>query len=192
HNDTRRMNISDGIAKKIASSGLMKSGTTQAQIRELLKGNEVDDLTEFSRSIHAEMEAILAVAREGKHSLVGATMFTTTYPCHNCARHIVAAGITSVVYIEPYRKSLAIALHHDAISEDPDDKKRVVFRQYDGIAPHHYLSLFKPKRPRKSGGKFDSQSPLEAVPLFQVPLDGPVEYESKVIANLSEKEDTKA
>jgi hypothetical protein len=94
--------------------------------------------------------------------------------------------------LEPYRKSLAIALHHDAITEDPDDKTRVVFRQYDGIAPQHYLGLFKPKRPRKSDGKFASQSPLSAVPLFQVPLDGPVEYESMVIANLSEKEDTKA
>jgi deoxycytidylate deaminase len=117
-------------------------------------------------------------------------MFTTTYPCHNCARHIVAAGISSVVYIEPYRKSLATALHHDAISEDPDDKKRVVFRQYDGIAPHHYLTLFKPRRERKTEGKLANQSPEEALPRFQVPLDGPVEYESKVIADLSAKEDT--
>jgi deoxycytidylate deaminase len=174
----------------IASSGLLREGATQAQVRELLRGNEVDDLTEFSRAIHAEMEAILAVAREGRHSLVGATLFTTTYPCHNCARHIVAAGISSVVYIEPYRKSLAIALHNDAISEDPEDKKRVVFRQYDGIAPQHYLTLFKKKSDRKIEGKFARQSPKLAVPLFRVPLDGPVEYESKVIADLEAKEDT--
>lgn len=190
HNDTRRTKILTGIAEKISKSGLLKKDVKPSQIRELLKGNEVDDLTEFSRSIHAEMEAILAVAREGKHSLVGATMFTTTYPCHNCARHIVAAGISSVIYIEPYRKSLAIALHNDAISEDPDDKKRVVFRQYDGIAPHHYLSLFKPKRPRKEEGKVALKSAFSALPLFRVPLDGPVEYEAKVIADLSEKEDT--
>lgn len=191
HNEIRRTDISDGIAAKIAESGLLKAGTTQAQVRELLRGNEVDDLTEFSRSIHAEMESILAVAREGKHSLVGATMFTTTYPCHNCARHIVAAGISSVVYIEPYRKSLAVALHNDAISEDPDDKTRVVFRQYDGIAPHHYLTLFRPATTRKTEGKLARQSPQVADPVFRVPLDGPVEYESKVIADLNFKEDTK-
>jgi deoxycytidylate deaminase len=191
HNDTRRNSISEGIAKQIAESGFLNKDTSAAQIRDLLRGNEVDDLTEFSRSIHAEMEAILAIAREGKHSLVGATMYTTTYPCHNCARHIVAAGISSVVYIEPYKKSLAIALHNDSITEDPDDRTKVVFRQYDGIAPHHYLTLFKPKKARKSGGKFARQSPLEALPLFRVPLDGPVEYESKVIADLSVKEDTK-
>jgi deoxycytidylate deaminase len=188
----RRSGISEGIAKQLANSGLLKSGTTQKEIRELLRGNEVDDLTEFSRAVHAEMEAILAVAREGKHSLVGATLYTTTYPCHNCARHIVAAGISSVIYIEPYKKSLAIALHNDAISEDPEDNKRVVFRQYDGIAPQHYLTLFKQKSARKADGKFARQSAHQAVPLFRVPLDGPVEYESKVIADLEAKEHTKA
>jgi deoxycytidylate deaminase len=189
HNEVRRTNIIDGIAKRIFKSGLTKSGTKEGEVRAILAGTEVDDLTEFSRSIHAEMEAILAVAREGRHSLVGATMFTTTYPCHNCARHIVAAGIASVIYIEPYRKSLAIALHHDAISEDPDDRKRVIFQQYDGIAPHHYLTLFKPGTARKIEGKYAKQSPQAAVPRFRMPLDAPVEYESKVIADLSAKED---
>jgi deoxycytidylate deaminase len=154
HNETRRTDIVTGIAKRILKSNLIKQGTKESDVLSLLAGTEVDDLTEFSRSIHAEMEAILAVAREGRHSLVGATMFTTTYPCHNCARHIVAAGIGSVVYIEPYRKSLAIALHNDAISENPDDRNRVLFRQYDGLAPHHYLTLFKPGSDRKLGGKF--------------------------------------
>jgi deoxycytidylate deaminase len=190
HNEVRRRAIADGIANRVVKAPFAKPDTTIPEVQTLLDGTAVNDLIEFSRAIHAEMEAILAVAREGKHSLVGATMFTTTYPCHNCARHIVAAGIVSVVYIEPYKKSLAIALHHDAISEDPDDKKRVVFRQYDGVAPHHYLTLFKSKTERKKDGKYARQSPLEAVPVFRVPLDASVDYESKVIADLSAKEDT--
>jgi deoxycytidylate deaminase len=191
HNEVRRTKIIDGIVERICKSTFAKAGTVEADVRAALDGTEVDDLTEFSRSIHAEMEAILAVAREGKHSLVGAAMFTTTYPCHNCARHIVAAGIASVIYIEPYRKSLAIALHHDAISEQPEDRNRVVFRQYDGVAPHHYLTLFKSKSDRKIGGKFARQRPGESLPLFRVPLDASVEYESKVIADLTAKEDNK-
>lgn len=39
----------------------------------------------------------------------------TTFPCHYCARHIVAAGIYEVQYIEPYPKSKALQLHADAI-----------------------------------------------------------------------------
>ncbi|MFD2579396.1 deaminase [Novosphingobium colocasiae] len=53
----------------------------------------------FSRSVHAEMEAIVSVARIGKGSTVESTLYTTTFPCHNCARHIVAAGITRVVFL---------------------------------------------------------------------------------------------
>lgn len=188
HNEVRRTKIVDGIARRVFESGFVSPMHVEADVRRILDGTEVDDLTEFSRSIHAEMEAILAVAREGRHSLVGARMYTTTYPCHNCARHIVAAGISSVAYIEPYRKSLAIALHHDSITEDPDDRTRVIFRQYDGIAPQHYLTLFKSKSERKADGKYAPQSPDSALPRFRVPLDGPVEYESKVIADLSEKE----
>ena len=40
-------------------------------------------------------------------------MFTTC-PCHNCTRHIIAAGLSSVTYIEPYPKSRAADPHEDA------------------------------------------------------------------------------
>jgi deoxycytidylate deaminase len=191
HNEMKRNAIGDNIASAIFASGLMGSNTTLSQVREIIAKSEINDLIEFSRSIHAEMEAILSVAREGKHSLVGATMYTTTYPCHNCARHIVAAGITAVFYIEPYKKSQAVTLHYDAISEDPAEiSKFVVFRQYDGVAPHHYLHLFKMSGERKKEGRVIVQDAQMAVPLFRIPLDGPVEYESKVIADLEAKEES--
>ncbi|WP_141400459.1 anti-phage dCTP deaminase [Magnetospirillum sp. 15-1] len=191
HNETRRNQIVNKICDKVGASGLLKKGKTGADVSGLLRGaTDIDALIEFSRSIHAEMEAILSVAREGRHSLVGATLYTNTYPCHNCARHIVASGITSVVYIEPYQKSLAIALHNDAITEDPESKTKVVFRQYDGVAPRHYLRLFRPTGDRKKDGRLIQQSPKAAVPIFRVPLDAPTEYEVKVIADLADKEQT--
>jgi deoxycytidylate deaminase len=180
----------DSIAKKITDSGVLKKTKTRADVRRLIEGTEVDSLREFSRSIHAEMEAILSVAREGRHSLMRSTLYTNTYPCHNCARHIVASGISSVVYIEPYKKSLAIALHSDAISEDPTDRSRVVFRQYEGVAPRYYLRLFQPNADRKAKGQLVSKSKKGAVPVFRIPLDSPVEYEAHVIAGLSDKEGT--
>jgi deoxycytidylate deaminase len=188
HNQIRREAIVDGIIERIVNSDLFTKGTNKEAITEILAGTAIEDLIEFSRSIHAEMEAILAVAREGRHSLVGATLYTTTYPCHNCARHIVASGISKVTYIQPYKKSLAIALHNDSITEDPTDRTKVVFRQYEGIAPHNYLRLFTPTLSRKVGGKFARQDPKQALPIFRIPLDGPVDYEAKVIADLSDKE----
>jgi deoxycytidylate deaminase len=191
HNEISRKDIMDGIVTRITSSALLKRGVTPADVREALKGTDVDDLTEYSRSIHAEMEAILSVAREGKHSLVGATLYSTVYPCHNCARHIVAAGIKTVVYIHPYSKSKAIKLHHDAITEDPTETKKVVFRQYDGVAPHNYLRSFCATRERKKDGAFLNKSSTTAVPIFKIPLDAQLDYESKVIADLADKEHTR-
>jgi deoxycytidylate deaminase len=192
HNDSRRNSILNNIAIAISKSGLLKPSVKPGDIREVLAGTGVENLTEFSRSIHAEMEAILAVAREGRHSLVGATLYTTTYPCHNCARHIVAAGITSTVYIQPYKKSLAIALHGDAITEDVTDNSRVVFRQYDGVAPRNYHKLFRPSSQRKKDGKVLVKNAAELVPVFRMSLDSPVEYEAKVIAELEAKEQNPA
>jgi len=188
HNELRRNTILTNIAKKIAGSDLVKRGANYTDIRALLAGTEVDSLTEFSRSIHAEMEAILAVAREGRHSLVGATLYTSTYPCHSCARHIVASGIKSVIYIQPYAKSLATVLHSDSVTEDLADRTRVVFRQYEGVAPRNFLKLFRPTAPRKKDGYFSRVGAKIATPIFRIPLDSPVDYEAKVIAELERKE----
>jgi deoxycytidylate deaminase len=189
HNEVRRNNILDTIAIKLVQANITKKEAKLSEVRKALSGTDVDALTEFSRSIHAEMEAILAVAREGRHSLGSATLFTTTYPCHNCARHIVAAGIANVIYIRPYRKSLALALHGDAITEDVNDAQgRVVFRQYEGVSPRNYLKLFRPKGPRKKEGKLFRVEARNALPVLRIPLDGPVDYEAKVIADLAAKE----
>jgi hypothetical protein len=94
-----------------------------------------------------------------------------------------------VIYIKPYQKSLAITLHNDAITEDQSERnKKVLFAQYDGVAPDQFLRLFTSKTERKLKGQFARPSPKTAVPIFRIPLDGPVEYESKVIADLSDKE----
>lgn len=46
------------------------------------------------RAIHSEIDAI---AQAGQN-LMGAAIYVTRYPCEACARAIVAAGISTVVY----------------------------------------------------------------------------------------------
>ncbi|VCU60097.1 deoxycytidylate deaminase-related protein [Tritonibacter mobilis] len=188
HNESTRNDIIDKITEIISKSSYVKSRTKTEHIRDSLLGSPVDALIEFSRSIHAEMEAILSVAREGKHSLVGATLYTNTYPCHNCARHIVAAGISDVVYVEPYLKSMAIPLHSDAISEDPEDRDgKVLFQQFDGVAPRNYLKFFRSERERKGDrGKFVEGVTKSALPRLVMPLDAASQYEEFIIASLAE------
>lgn len=187
HNEVRRHSLMDKVAIAVAESGQVKA-SKRADVRSAIGRTDINALIEFSRSIHAEMEAILSVAREGKHSLVGATLYTNTYPCHNCARHIVASGIKEVVYIEPYLKSLAIELHSDVISEMPDAKNMVVFRQFNGVAPTNYVKLFRPKGERKHNGHLIRIDRKDAIPVFRVPLDARREYEDKIIVEVAAKE----
>lgn len=123
--------------------------------RDILGDTRVDELTEFNRAVHAEMSAILDAARRGM-SVRCSTLYTTTFPCHNCAKHIVGAGITRVVYVEPYAKSLAEELHPDTIAIDRVGTTidRVRFEQFVGVAPSIYMPLYgMGTMRRKQGGR---------------------------------------
>lgn len=81
-------------------------------------------------------------------SVAGSRLFSTTFPCHNCAKHIVAAGIREVIYIEPYPKSQVAALFSDSIALDrPPTANQVAFSSFVGFAPTQFADLFQmPKR----------------------------------------------
>src|SRR5262249_4899443 len=97
------------------------------------------NLIEFGRAVHAEMAALVEAARRGV-SVSQCTMYVTTFPCHLCARHIVAAGIKHLRYIEPYAKSLAVELYPDSIAvEIAGNSDAVVFEPFVGIAPRQYM-----------------------------------------------------
>jgi dCMP deaminase len=46
--------------------------------------------------VHAEINAIL---NAGGKSLKGATLYTTLFPCKECAKAIIQAGISRVIYL---------------------------------------------------------------------------------------------
>lgn len=54
--------------------------------------------------LHAEANAITKVARSNNSS-EGATLYVTSSPCIECAKLIIQAGITRVVYTDSYRLS---------------------------------------------------------------------------------------
>lgn len=128
------------------------SSTATELAADIRSRTALRDLLEFSRSVHAEMDALISIARKGGPSVVGGSLYTTTFPCHNCARHIVAAGLAKVFYIEPYEKSLALTLHRDAIASDSEDPVgKVQFLHFEGVAPRQYQELFLAKNERKTG-----------------------------------------
>lgn len=128
---------------KLADEALYSKGKAP------LKDTRVASIIEFGRIVHAEMSAITDAARRGI-SVRGANLYCTTFPCHMCARHVIASGISRVIYIEPYPKSMAKDLYQRSIQVDGDDADddAVVFEPFVGIAPKRYISLFE-MTPRK-------------------------------------------
>src|SRR5205807_7878392 len=114
-----------------------------APVKPPLDGTAVASLLEFGRIVHAEMAAICDAAMRGV-PIRDSTLYCTTFPCHMCARHIIAAGISRVVYIEPYPKSRAKKLYKRAIQVDQDrsaDQDAVKFEAFVGVAPTRFLDL---------------------------------------------------
>jgi deoxycytidylate deaminase len=117
-------------------------------LRSVLLLSRIKDITEFGRPVHAEMEALISCARNGI-STKDAVLYSTTFPCHNCAKHIVAAGIRRVVYVEPYPKSKVAELNDDSIaigfSEEEQEEKKVRFEPFVGVGPRRFFDLFSMK-----------------------------------------------
>ena len=53
------------------------------------------------RTIHAEMNAILQCARFGM-STDGASLYVTDFPCLQCTKSLLQAGIKEIIYIRNY------------------------------------------------------------------------------------------
>jgi deoxycytidylate deaminase len=110
-----------------------------------INDSKLNDITEYGRVVHAEMEAILMCARNNATSY-NSTLYCTTFPCHNCAKHIVASGIKRVVYVEPYPKSKALDFHTDSlVLGRKDESNKVIFEPFVGVGPRKFFDLFSMK-----------------------------------------------
>ncbi len=193
--------IGEVLRKKIDDLDLQKpidDGWLENLLDSVYNETRLGSLIEFSRSVHAEMDAIVSLARAGSVGLRGGTLYTTTFPCHSCARHIVAAGITEVYYIEPYEKSMAEVLHSDAISfEEPRevandggdqeaDQPRVKFLHFEGVAPRLFAAVFRAdSRKDKITGKFIPISMINPSKVLPEYLDDYHEFEDAAVKHFN-------
>jgi len=187
-NDREKKTIAELLVNELIEKHFVREEDRSAAVANVLENSKVKDLIEFSRAIHAEMHAIILGSQLAGERVKGGILYCTTYPCHSCARHIIAAGITTVYYIEPYRKSLAVKLHDDAITEEETDMSKVRILPYDGISPTRYLKLFRVgKSARKAGGKMAIANPKIASPKVDKTLEALPTLEALVVRGLKDK-----
>lgn len=219
-NDREKRKLQTSIGEQLlpALKELGIDSVPDGWLAKVMKGvsekTRLGSLIEFSRSVHAEMDAIVSLARRGGPGISNATLYTTTFPCHSCARHIVAAGITSVFYIEPYEKSMAQMLHKDAINfdepqqqagtqiatkvevagEDLDDEpldgyqhERVKFVHFEGVAPRLFAAVFRAdNRKEKTSGRFIEMLEVSSQKVLPEYLDDYRKVETAAVAHFDD------
>jgi dCMP deaminase len=70
--------------------------------KTMYNGIKKDRNQVHTRSLHAEENAFLQIARYGGQGLVGGCLFTTASPCELCAKKAFQLGIRKIYFIDPY------------------------------------------------------------------------------------------
>lgn len=185
-NSNKKEDMIKNIVSDLTSGGLVTS-TIVSEIENILKKNGIKDLIEFGRSVHAEMNAIIIGSQQSGDRMRGGYLFCTTFPCHNCARHIIMAGIKKVYYIEPYPKSLCLELHRDAITENEGEVNKVQLLMYEGVAPKSFIKFYQLISDNRKNKVKEPQIKKEIKPKHQVHLEALDEKEAhylKYVDNL--------
>jgi len=172
-------------------SALAKKGLLNKQLQDLsttkliervapvIRQTRYMQLIEFIRATHAEVSALMDAARRGV-SVEGCTLYVTTFPCHECARNIVASGIKRVIYIEPYAKSLALELHDNSIQLDTDtDPEKVPFTPFLGVSPKDYSNMFHMPTRKSNDGSLIVWAAATAQPRVSGSFWSYIEYEKE-------------
>jgi deoxycytidylate deaminase len=198
-NDTHKRNLIADTLMRLQKAGWLNIEKASTSTKDLVNDALTDEppalgsqslirnVIEFGRAVHAEMAAIVDAARRGV-AIADCTIFVTAFPCHLCARHIVAAGISKVVYIEPYPKSLAAELYPDSIKVEGvcGDADVVLFSPFVGVAPRQYMQLFEAGRRKDKNGTAILFNPEKANPRYSSPERVYLENEDLMLKKLAD------
>ena len=96
----------------------------------------------FTRSLHAEENAMLQIVKYGGEKLKDGIIYVTASPCELCCKKLYQIGIRQIVYIDPYpgiaRKQILEAGY-----------KRPKLKLFQGAYGSTYFKLFQPFMPFK-------------------------------------------
>ncbi|UST82801.1 hypothetical protein [Pseudomonas siliginis] len=126
---------------------LIKSGATKKRnipfcFKALQNEIEGEKNQVHTRSLHAEENAFLQIAKFGGQKLFGGVLFTTASPCELCAKKAYQLGVTKIIYIDPYP---GIATDH-ILSVGA---KKPLLELFRGAVGRAFYQLYQPLMPYK-------------------------------------------
>lgn len=96
-----------------------------------------------TRSLHAEENAFLQIAKYGGAKVQGGKLFTTASPCELCSKKAYQLGIKEIYYIDPYP---GISKSHILTFGKEGNPQMILFQ---GAIGNAYISLYAPRMPYK-------------------------------------------
>lgn len=96
-----------------------------------------------TRSLHAEENAMMQIAKNGGEGLKQGILFTTASPCELCSKKAYQLGITKIYYVDPYP---GIATKHILKSgiDSTNDPDLILFKGAVGNTFHKLYDSFLP------------------------------------------------
>lgn len=85
-------------------------------------------------AIHAEVAAIMSAGKRAR----GGTLYTTAFPCFQCAEKIIHAGIKNIVFTEPYP---------DIRAAGRLDIAGIAVARFEGVRSSRFDEIFSRARP---------------------------------------------
>ncbi|MGF6141340.1 hypothetical protein [Pseudomonas laurylsulfatiphila] len=155
----------DNVFRKALSDKyfeLIKSGATQKRnipfcFKSIQNEIEGEKNQVHTRSLHAEENAFLQIAKNGGQKLFGGILFTTASPCELCAKKAYQLGVVKIIYIDPYP---GIATEH-ILSVGA---KQPVLELFRGAVGRAFYQLYQPLMPYK-----DELELLFSIPSYHNP-----------------------
>ena len=153
--------------------------------RDLHNGFSGEKNQVFTRSLHAEENAILQMAKYGGEGLKDGIIYVTASPCELCSKKLYQIGVRRIVFIDPYPGIARQQIIHAGF-------KQPALKMFEGAFGITYFKLYQPFLAYKdelairTGGKNKPPKPeSKDTKLLKVILDKMgVEYKE----NYSEKE----
>ena len=103
-----------------------------------------EDNQVHTRSLHAEENAFLQLAKHGGSGIAGGVLYTTASPCELCSKKAYQLGIAEVIYVDPYP---GISGAHVLGSGNLEGRPQL--RLFSGAVGHAYHRLYEPLLPIK-------------------------------------------
>lgn len=96
--DCMSHDYNSNVANKLSDNGLRYAYCFRSRYNSYKENKDAVN----TRSLHAEENTMLRLARQGGMGLNGGTMYVTASPCVLCSKKAYQIGIRDIVYLDPY------------------------------------------------------------------------------------------